>query len=245
MNHDIYLIIAVVGVFSIFQSIFGMGILVFGTPTLLLLGFDFITTLSYLLPASWAISFMQILNFEKKRPDIPLNLYLLCLPSIGIGLILSGSSFFASYLNNLIGGTLILSSVIRYWTPAREIFSISIKENLALYHIAMGIAHGLTNLGGALLAILANEMHSSKNNIQYTIAFYYCAFNSIQILILVLFLGQIEIMIANAFTAIISSIIYIFLGNRIFHAVSSNFFTYSFTLFMMIYGILILLNNDL
>lgn len=88
-------------------------------------------------------------------------------------------------------------------------------------------------------------MHSSKNNIQYTIAFYYFAFNSIQILILVLFLGHIDIMIAHAFTALISSIIYMFLGSRIFHAVSSNFFTYSFTLFMMIYGILILLNNDL
>ena len=240
MFYDIYLIVAVIGVFAIVQSIFGMGILVFGTPTLLLLGFDFTTTLSYLLPASWAISSMQILNFKKKRPEIPLSLYFLCLPSVGIGLLLSGSMFFESYLNSFIGGTLILSSVIRYWTPAKDIFSTTIKKNMPVYHIAMGAAHGLTNLGGAFLAILANEMHSSKDNIQYTVAFYYFAFNSSQILVLALFMGHIEIMIENAFTAIISSVIYMSMGNRIFRALSSNFFTNSFTLFMMMYGILIL-----
>ena len=33
-----------------------LGVLVFGTPTLLLMGHDFVTTLCYLLPASFAIS---------------------------------------------------------------------------------------------------------------------------------------------------------------------------------------------
>ena len=92
MIWDYFVVVAVVATFSIVQSIFGMGILVFGTPTLLLLGYDFTTTLSFLLPASWSVAFMQILNFESRRPDIPASLYVFCLPCVGIGLLLSDST---------------------------------------------------------------------------------------------------------------------------------------------------------
>jgi hypothetical protein len=47
-------------VFSILQSIFGIGILFFGTPTLILMGFTFVETLSVLLPASIAVSLFQV-----------------------------------------------------------------------------------------------------------------------------------------------------------------------------------------
>ena len=39
-----------------FQSIFGVGLLLFGTPTFLLIGYDFVTTLAYILPLSITIS---------------------------------------------------------------------------------------------------------------------------------------------------------------------------------------------
>ena len=42
------------------QSVFGVGVLLFGTPILLLLGYDFITTLTVLLPVSVSINLIQI-----------------------------------------------------------------------------------------------------------------------------------------------------------------------------------------
>ena len=42
----------VVAVLTVIQSLFGMGLLVFGTPTLILLGVDFTEALLILLPCS-------------------------------------------------------------------------------------------------------------------------------------------------------------------------------------------------
>ena len=47
---------------SILQSIFGTGVLLFGTPILLILEHDFQKTLTILLPASIMINFFQLRN---------------------------------------------------------------------------------------------------------------------------------------------------------------------------------------
>ena len=49
-----------------FQSIFGVGLLLFGTPTFLLLNYNFLDTLNILLPISISISFLQLF-FSKKK----------------------------------------------------------------------------------------------------------------------------------------------------------------------------------
>lgn len=49
-----------VAIFAIIQSLFGVGLLVFGTPTLLLLGYPFADTLAVLLPASLTVSLLQL-----------------------------------------------------------------------------------------------------------------------------------------------------------------------------------------
>ena len=157
-----------------------------------------------------------------------------------MGLLISESTSLVSSLTNTIGVTLVRSAIIRSWEPAQCFFSAVVYKNMPIYHVFMGLLHGITNLGGALLAVYAKEMHTNKTNIRYVIAYYYLAFNSIQILVLVIFMGYIEIMIANAFTAIVSFGIYIFVGNRIFNAVSNQFFVNLLTLFILLYGVVIL-----
>ena len=243
MIWDYFIVAVVVAVLSVVQSVFGMGILVFGTPTLLLLGYDFTTSLSFLLPASWSIAFLQTFNFKSSRPNIPVSLYVLCLPCIGVGLLLSDSVLLISWLTNIIGATLIMSALIRYWEPAQCYFSAMLNRNMAAYHVIMGLVHGITNLGGALLAVFASEIHTDKDKVRYVVAYYYCAFNSIQILVLAIIIEHIELMIAHAFTAIVSSAIYIFFGNRLFNAVSNKLFTNVLTLFMVFYGVVIFIQK--
>ena len=60
MTTDYIIILAIVAALSVIQSIFGMGVLIFGTPTLLLLGYDFITAIGILVPASFTISLLQV-----------------------------------------------------------------------------------------------------------------------------------------------------------------------------------------
>jgi uncharacterized protein len=47
-------------VLAAIQSVYGVGLLVFGTPVLLLLGLPFPEVLAYLLPCSIAISTLQV-----------------------------------------------------------------------------------------------------------------------------------------------------------------------------------------
>ena len=69
MPVDILLAIIVV---SVIQSIFGVGILLFGTPILLLLGYEFVEALGVLLPVSIAVNALQ---FVRHYDDLDTRFY--------------------------------------------------------------------------------------------------------------------------------------------------------------------------
>jgi len=60
-----YIVFIIILVFSIVQSIFGVGLLLFGTPTFLLLGYSYTETLWLLLPCSVTISLIQVITEYK------------------------------------------------------------------------------------------------------------------------------------------------------------------------------------
>ena len=62
---EIHYLVIIIAVFSIVQSIFGVGLLLFGTPTLLLLEYSYSETLWLLLPCSVTISLIQVVNDYK------------------------------------------------------------------------------------------------------------------------------------------------------------------------------------
>ena len=68
---------------SMVQSLFGTGVLLFGTPILILLDYEFQHALAYLLPVSILINVIQIKdNFIKVEFSFIKNLYLLSGPFI-------------------------------------------------------------------------------------------------------------------------------------------------------------------
>ena len=78
----------------------------------------------------------------------------------------------------------------------------------------MGLVHGLTNLGGALLALLASGTQTDKMGIRFLVAYYYLAFSSVQIPILITVLGQLEVLVSNLGTMIISVVAYVLIGTN-------------------------------
>jgi uncharacterized protein len=232
---------AVIVVLSVVQSFFGMGVLIFGTPTLLLMGYDFATTLSHLLPASFAISLLQVLSAGSNRVPVSRYLYFLCLPGIGIGLWLTDASPLASWTNNLVGGTLLLSALLRFWPRPQKLISIMFEKYLPAYHFIMGVIHGLTNLGGALLTILASGINTEKEAIRYTVAHYYLAFSATQVLLLATIMGHYSILLTNLPSAVIAALIYLLVGNRIFTRATNQFYNLALTIFITTYGLAILL----
>lgn len=240
---DYVTIVALLVVLSIVQSIFGMGILIFGTPTLLLAGYDFISTISILVPASFAISFLQVISVvssDKRKVKISPYLYLLCLPGIALGLWAVEARSLASWFSYVIGATLILSALFRLSKSLNTWLSQFVQNHLMAYHAIMGIVHGMTNLGGALLAIMAAGLHKDKDSIRYTVAHYYLAFGAIQIVVIALLFRETHILVSNLPMAAVSGAVYLLLGNRLFLRTDNTSYHYGLTIFIIAYGIAVL-----
>jgi uncharacterized protein len=72
---------------AVIQSLYGVGVLLFGTPLLLLFGYDFITILIILLPISLVInSFQLVLSFKDIDFVFYKNMLIYSIPFIVISL---------------------------------------------------------------------------------------------------------------------------------------------------------------
>ena len=144
----------------ILQSIFGIGLLLFGTPTFILLGYSFAETLSLLLPISILISLIQIFFSKKKNMNFIKNFNLYCIPSLVI------SIYFILNFSDEINFDLFISLMIIF------IFFISLFKNFfifkgyfaKLFLVLIGIVHGLSNLGGTLLSLMAISLSKDDKN---------------------------------------------------------------------------------
>ena len=149
--------LVVVIVCTVIQSIFGVGILVFGTPVLLSLDYDLMTSLGVLLPSSLAVSVIQILTIKNARP--PSNntiVQSVCGVVVGALLLLYFSVPLSVYIvtavAKLLAGCLRLNFNLRY-----RVYHFLTQPSLN-FHFINGIFHGFSNLGGILL-VLRNMAH--------------------------------------------------------------------------------------
>ena len=86
MTQEIAILYFVIFLFSGVQSIFGVGLLLFGTPTLLLLGYPYADTLWILVPASVTISIVQVIRgYTYISPDW--TVYLFTVPPLAVCLV--------------------------------------------------------------------------------------------------------------------------------------------------------------
>ena len=180
MNIDIFITIILT---SVVQSFFGTGVLLFGTPILLILGKGFQTTLVILLPASILINFFQIQNsYETIDRFFYKNLILISLPLICLSLYLSHSKEINA--NFLIGIFLIIISLQSKIGTIKRILDWLLNYEKS-YLAIMGVFHGLTNLGGSLLSTAILSQDLTKDSKRSTIAVSYCSMAVIQIITLI------------------------------------------------------------
>ena len=165
-------------ILSIFQTIAGVGILVLGTPILLLMGLEMVEVMSLLLPLSMMNSLINLIYLSHNKKNIEIDkkmknlFFLICLPGIFFGL------FFLKKFNNFINFNLMVCFVI--WIVI--FFSyLNNKNNLNLINkfkrsmiFVTGFVHGITNSGGSLLSMLVIKSYNrSLNYVRYQIIFFY------------------------------------------------------------------------
>ncbi len=169
---------------SVVQSMFGVGVLLFGTPILLVLGYDFVTTLVTLLPISLTINVIQVIKHHR---HIDRRFYhrILMITVPGITVFLFLVTKVRVNITWVVGVFLIavaLKSVSSWASRAIDAFVRYEKSYLA----TMGVVHGLTNLGGSLLTAMVHGKNYEKDVARVTTAVAYGTFAFFQLLTLCL-----------------------------------------------------------
>ena len=179
-----FVTLIVIIITSTVQSIFGTGVLLFGTPLLLLLGYNFQDALIILLPTSILISFFQVINnINKIDYKFYKKLFIITVPLICLFLFLTNINPFN--INLFVGLLLVIISLKGKIESIQSFIKYLIKFE-PLYLMITGIIHGITNLGGALLSAIVFSKNLSKGSKRTTIAVSYLTFAFFQILTIIL-----------------------------------------------------------
>jgi uncharacterized protein len=184
----------------ILQSIAGVGLLVIGTPMLLIYNISFIEILSILLPISILTSFFNLifLKLKKKKLNIKIDqkmnflFFTVCLPFIFLGL------YLIKNFNEFINFKYLVSFVIFFSLIIMNQKKILIKMNnnfRILFLSFIGLIHGISNTGGSLLSLFLTSNYN-KNQSRYNITYFYFFLALFQFFIFLL-LFNIEIKYIN------------------------------------------------
>ena len=129
-----FVTLIVIIITSTVQSIFGTGVLLFGTPLLLLLGYNFHDALIILLPTSILISFFQVINnINKIDYKFYKKLFIITVPLICLFLFLTNLNPFN--INLFVGLLLVIISLKEKIESIQSFIKYLIKyEPLYLMH---------------------------------------------------------------------------------------------------------------
>jgi len=229
-------------VLIIIQSIFGIGLLLLGTPTFLLLGYDFSSTLNFLLPSSIVISYLQFTSLKIPSKKIIFEYNIFCLPFLVLFLLLALN--FKEILNFkfYVAIFLIISSLLALNKKTFSSLRKSILKYKKLILIFIGSVHGLTNMGGGFLTIFSSLINNSDKRLtRYFISYGYLIMGLLQYFILVL-LEYKDLNFSKIYYIFLVLIIY-FPSQIIFKNVNDFLFSKIISIIALFYGIIIIFLN--
>ena len=225
---------------SIFQSVFGIGLLLIGTPTFLLLGYNFFDVLNILIPFSIIISLLQIMYSKETNLGFSKKMIIYCIPALILALYILIKNENSINIILLTSLTIIFFSLINLSKFKDIVFKkdSDVKMNISL--ILLGIIHGFTNLGGSLLTLISANISNKKDLMRYNIASGY------------LILGVVQLLFINTFynTLVPSNLYYLyipiisfFLAQYFYNRINSQIFSRVLNIIVLIYGSYIFMNN--
>jgi uncharacterized protein len=176
------LVLSVVVVLAAVQSVFGVGLLVFGTPTLLMFGVDFTTILTYLLPCSLTISALQVgtsggLTLEPVRRSF----LKFAAPAVVVGTIVTLNFGSPARISLLVGVLLVVTALLRILPSGQRALDKYVANRLRGLFVTLGLVHGLSNLGGGLLTGIMGSLFDDKVEVRRHIAFCYGLMATLQL----------------------------------------------------------------
>ena len=161
--------------------IFGVGLLIFGTPSFLILGYDFANTINILMPISITISILQFLKSKVKDPKFIQEYNIFCLPFLVFFLIVALKFKNILDFKFLVALLLVFSSILILNKKKFSAFKETFFKLKKLVLIVIGSVHGLSNMGGSFLAIYSTLVSQNKKEIsRYYICYGYLIMGILQ-----------------------------------------------------------------
>ena len=234
-------LVCLIFVYSVIQSLFGVGVLLFGTPSLLLLGYRFDEVLSILIPCSLGIGVLQIWNdsnqIKKKNFPCYATLVVFVVTSLWVAL----NQNLKINLNHLMGGMLIFNVSIKiYFSELPDKVRKFLSKYRVLFFGLIGLVHGLTNMGGGLLSVFVGALAESKASIRGNIAIGYFLMGLAQIFALVAF-GRFHFELDRIILLpLVSTLTFLSVGNYVFAKLNDKQYRSYILVFMLIFGVFLI-----
>ena len=234
---------------AVLQTIVGVGVLVLGTPLLLIFNYDIIEIINLLAPISIITSLLNYLYLKYNKKNLKINLdknikknfIIICLPGITIGLVFARE--FIDIINfEVMISLIIFLSLFITWGFKNLIYSLPlfIKKIILMF---IAIIHGLTNSGGTLLAIFFTSLaKNKKDQSRYSITFYYLILVFFQYLLFLMVFKK-EIFIDNLFNIFLVITLASFVGNIISKTIDEKFFKKTIEILALFSAFYLLINN--
>ena len=160
--------------------------------------------------------------------------------SVMIGLTIHLLPVGAIRLDGLIGIVMLCYGLARMSSRVGSLASEFVSERHYAMLVMMGVLHGVSNMGGALLAILSSARYSDKNELRNFVALNYAVLAGTQLLVL-LFVMESKHLGSMLVSAIIAFFVYIWAGKQMFSSIGGVAFHKLFTGFILIYSAALLL----
>ena len=228
------MIIVVIILTSVIQSLFGVGVLLFGTPMLLLLGYDFVYVLNILLPISMIINFFQLIQ-DREHINFEFYRSLLKYTIIPIILVLYFSVTYEINASLYIGLFLMFISLKSFIPTVSNIITYVFKYE-KIFLIFMGTIHGMTNLGGSLLTSKVFSLNMTKICKRATISISYFTFALFQITTMY-FIGSL-----NYFSIqylLLGLFVYTLVDKLVYRKITDNKYDSIFAIVLFISGLML------
>ena len=222
-------------------SIFGVGLLLFGTPTFLFIGYDFESTLALLLPISVTISFLQIMYEKSSIRSLASEFNIFCLPYLVIFLLLVINLGNVIEIRTYVAAALIISSILILNKNRIVEIDTFILKYRKLSLVFIGTVHGFTNMGGSFLSMFSTVVTADRASARKYIAFGYLVMGTLQYITLLIF-GTRYIDLSNLYYVIVPLVVF-FPTQKLFKKIDDSLFMNIISYIALIFGFLALGNS--
>jgi uncharacterized membrane protein YfcA len=226
----------------VIQSIFGVGVLLFGTPILLLLGYEFVEALGVLLPVSMAVNTLQVLRHYEAL-DVAFYKHVLIYSVPLVVLFLAIITSVKINVTPLIGALLIVVALKNFSTfIAQKVQSIVRYERL--YLMVMGMVHGMSNLGGSMLTVIIYSKHYPKDKTRVTAAASYATVALCQLLTLLWMGSEFSVAYFDKISLVqIGTVMFLLTEEMLYNKIDNEKYTKLFAVFLFISGVLLMMKS--